>query len=565
MDILSALQNWFMQTYGQISLDEIGNWFVYNPKEPILFNTAFFLGVFLVFYPIYILTTKVSSRIYRNIYVFAFSLFFYYKSSGVYFLLLLFSGVIDFTLAKFLYQETNERFRKFFIIVSVLFNLGFLGYFKYANFMIVSYNGLFEGHLSLQNIILPVGISFYTFQSMSYIIDIYRRELEPTRNFFDYMFFVSFFPQLVAGPIVRASEFIPQIYKKTTLSRSDVNNALFMIIGGLIKKTVVSDYISLNFVDRVFDAPKSYTAFENLMAAYGYTLQIYCDFSGYSDMAIGIALLMGFKLSTNFVTPYKSASITEFWRRWHISLSTWLRDYLYITIGGNRSGSFAGFLFPSVFFGGLLIYGFLQFAVSPIPLIIGIVAAIVFILTIVFSKNSEKTMYTNVNMMTTMLLGGFWHGASVRFIVWGALHGLALAVNKVFAEYFPDKKGAKLTINKGFFHVISVLITFHFVAFCWIFFRAGTFAIALDVLNSIQQVTFDPSQWWVIAQGYENVFIVMLFGFAWHFLPARIVEFNKSIFDKMPIVFKAFALAMTFWVVYATSTSGPQPFIYFQF
>lgn len=565
MEILSALQNWFMQTYAHISLNDIGNWFVYNPKEPILFNTPFFLGLFLVFYPIYILTTKASSRFYRNIYVFAFSLFFYYKSSGVYFLLLLFSGVIDFTLAKFLYEETNERFRKFFIVISVFFNLGFLGYFKYSNFMIVSYNALFEGDLSLHNIILPVGISFYTFQSMSYIIDIYRRELKPTKNIFDYMFFVSFFPQLVAGPIVRASEFIPQIYKKTTLSRSDVNNALFMIIGGLIKKTVVSDYISLNFVDRVFDAPKSYTAFENLMAAYGYTLQIYCDFSGYSDMAIGIALLMGFKLSTNFVTPYKSASITEFWRRWHISLSTWLRDYLYITIGGNRSGSFAGFLFPSVFFGGLIIYGFLDFAVSPIPLIIGTVALVVFIMTILFSKNSEKTMYTNVNMMTTMLLGGFWHGASVRFIVWGALHGLALAVNKVFAEYFPDKKGAKWTVSKGFFHVVSVLITFNFVAFCWIFFRAGTFEIALDVLNGIQQVTFDPTQWWVIIQGYENVFIVMLFGFAWHFLPAGVIDTAKFIFDKMPIVFKAFVLAMTFWVVYATSTSGPQPFIYFQF
>ena len=168
----------------------------------------------------------------------------------------------------------------------------------------------------------------------------------------DYMFFVSFFPQLVAGPIVRASEFIPQIYSKIQLSRADFDSAIFLIIGGLIKKTVISDYISLNFVDRVFDAPKSYTAFENLMASYGYTIQIYCDFSGYSDMAIGIALLMGFRLSVNFRTPYQSASITEFWRRWHISLSTWLRDYLYISVGGNRRGSFGGFLFPSLFFAG---------------------------------------------------------------------------------------------------------------------------------------------------------------------------------------------------------------------
>ncbi|MDG2431770.1 MAG: MBOAT family protein, partial [Flavobacterium sp.] len=192
-------------------------------------------------------------------------------------------------------------------------------------------------------------------------------------------------------------------------------------------------------------------------------------------------------------------------------------------------------------------------------------ALIVFMLTILFSKNTEKTMYTNFNMMTTMLLGGFWNGASVRFIVWGALHGLALAVNKVFAEYFPTQKEAKWTFSTRFIHVISVLLTFNFVAFCWIFFRAGSFDLALDVLNSIQQVTFDPAQWMVIIQGYENVFIIMLFGFAWHFLPTKVVDFNKMIFDRMPIVFKAFTLAVTFWVVYATSTSGPQPFIYFQF
>src|SRR5690606_21500994 len=256
-----------------------------------------------------------------------------YKSSGIYFWLLIFSSVVDYTLSRLIFVEPKQFYRKFYLILSLIINLGLLAYFKYTNFFIDNFNMLSSGNMKFEDIILPVGISFYTFQTLSYTIDVYRKELEPTKSFIDFLFFVSFFPQLVAGPIVRASDFIPQIYQKLNLAKEDFNKALFLIIGGLIKKAVISDYISVNFVDRVFDAPNSYSAFENLMASYGYAIQIYCDFSGYSDMAIGLALLMGFTLPPNFLTPYKSASITEFWRRWHISLSSWLRDYLYISMG----------------------------------------------------------------------------------------------------------------------------------------------------------------------------------------------------------------------------------------
>lgn len=500
------MPNWFTEVFGTVTMATVEGWFTFNPKEPILFNTALFLGMFLIFYPIYILTTKAQTFTLRNVYVFAFSLFFYYKSSGAYFVLLLFSGVVDYNLAKLLYNEVLEGYRKFYLVLSVILNLSFLGYFKYTNFLIDNYNGIFDHNIPFHDIILPVGISFYTFQSMSYIIDIYRRELQPTKNILDYMFFVSFFPQLVAGPIVRASEFIPQIYAKLNLTREDVNKALFLIIGGLIKKTFISDYISINFVDRVFDSPNTYTAFENLMASYGYAIQIYCDFSGYSDMAIGIALLMGFRLSVNFRTPYKSASITEFWRRWHISLSTWLRDYLYISLGGNRKG--------------------------------------------------KVRMY--VNLFLTMLLGGLWHGASWKFVIWGVLHGLALVVERFFKDYIKLPKN-KLT------WFISVILTFHFVVFCWIFFRAKDFKTAFEVINNIGKLQFHLNEWITILHGYQNVFIVMAIGFTWHFLPERVVGFMKLCFDKMPIVLKALVLALAFWVVYATSTSGPQPFIYFQF
>lgn len=283
-------------------------------------------------------------------------------------------------------------------------------------------------------------------------------------------------------------------------------------------------------------------------------------------MAIGVALLLGFKLPTNFLTPYKSASITEFWRRWHISLSTWLKDFLYISVGGNREGSFGGFLFPALFFFGLILWGITYAPTSNIPLIIAVCSLVVFSLTFLLAKkDKERTMYTNTNLMTTMLLGGLWHGASLRFIIWGALHGLALAVHKLFSDYFPSPKDGKKTALGTFWNFISVLLTLHFVAFCWIFFRAKDFTTALDVLNNIGRVTFDPEQWETIIMGYKNVFLLMAIGYVWHFLPDGISKAMKAAFDKTPLVVKGVLLGLVFWLVYAAASAGPQPFIYFQF
>jgi len=546
-----------------ITPETLADWFLYNEKEPMLFSTAKFLRLFVIFYAMYITLRKTFNP--RLAFTALFSLYFYYLCSAEYFVLLLFSSVVDYTLGYFLYRETRNLQRKIYLWFSVIVNLTFLGYFKYTNFIVGNYNDLFGGHLSFYDVILPVGISFYTFQSISYIIEIYRKEITPTKTYLEYLFFVSFFPQLVAGPIVRAKDFLPQIYTKLNLTKEDVNRAFFLIIGGLIKKTVISDYISLNFVDRVFDSPNSYTAFENMMAAYGYTIQIYCDFSGYSDMAIGIALLLGFKLPINFRTPYKSASITEFWRRWHISLSTWLKDFLYISVGGNRHGSFAGFLFPALFFFGLVVWGITYAPVSNVPLIISITGLVVFSLTFLLSKERERTMFTNVNLLTTMLLGGLWHGASLRFIIWGALHGIALAVHKIFMEYFPSKKENQNKFGGYLWRFISIVLTFHFVAFCWLFFRARDFSVAMDVIKNISAVTFNFEQWKTIILGYKNVFLLMLIGYVWHFLPDSFTIKMRSSFDNLPLVVQGLIIGLTFWLVYAASAAGPQPFIYFQF
>jgi len=559
----AALAQWFTDNFS-FTTEQVKQWFTYNPNHPLLFNSSLFLGLFLVFYLVYIFTKKHVH--FRTVYVTLFSLFFYYKAGGNYFVLLILSSVLDYFFAGQIYKAQKPAARKFFLAVSMITNLGILFYFKYTNFLIDSFNAIFQSNFALMDIILPVGISFYTFQTMSYTIDVYRREIEPAKSFLDFAFFVCFFPQLVAGPIVRAKDFIPQIYKKLTLTKEETSLALFLIIGGLLKKAVISDYISLNFVDRVFEAPNSYTPFENLMAVYGYSLQIYCDFSGYSDMAIGLALLMGFTLPINFRTPYQSKNITEFWRRWHISLSTWLKDYLYFSVGGNRRGTFWGYFFPTLFFGATLFWAVKMYNTTPIPLYIVAGAIIVFVLAIVVAKDTKKSVRSHFNQMTTMLLGGLWHGANLRFIIWGALHGLALAVHKTFMDFFPAKKEDE---KKGFFsstaNVIFVIITFHFVAFCWIFFRAKDFDIALTVMNNIADLQFDWHKWQTIIEGYRNVFLLMAIGFVWHFFPQNMNDQLKNFFGSMPILFKAVIVALTFWVVYATASSGAQPFIYFQF
>ena len=559
----AALAQWFTDNFS-FTTEQVKQWFTYNPNHPLLFNSSLFLGLFLVFYLVYIFTKKHVH--FRTVYVTLFSLFFYYKAGGNYFVLLILSSVLDYFFAGQIYKAQKPAARKFFLAVSMITNLGILFYFKYTNFLIDSFNAIFQSNFALMDIILPVGISFYTFQTMSYTIDVYRREIEPAKSFLDFAFFVCFFPQLVAGPIVRAKDFIPQIYKKLTLTKEETSLALFLIIGGLLKKAVISDYISLNFVDRVFEAPNSYTPFENLMAVYGYSLQIYCDFSGYSDMAIGLALLMGFTLPINFRTPYQSKNITEFWRRWHISLSTWLKDYLYFSVGGNRRGTFWGYFFPTLFFGATLFWAVKMYNTTPIPLYIVAGTIIVFVLAILVAKDRKKSVRSHFNQMTTMLLGGLWHGANLRFIIWGALHGLALAVHKTFMDFFPAKKEDE---KKGFFsstaNVIFVIITFHFVAFCWIFFRAKDFDIALTVMNNIADLQFDWHKWQTIIEGYRNVFLLMAIGFVWHFFPQNMNDQLKNFFGSMPILFKAVIVALTFWVVYATASSGAQPFIYFQF
>ena len=491
-------------------LDKALGLLVYDTHQPLIFNSGLFLFLFAGFLLFYALLRRSTSV--RIIYVILFSLYFYYKSSGVYFLLLVFAAASDYWIARALYRTRRPWLRRSWVVLSIAVNIGMLGYFKYTNFLIDISNRLFgEGFLQFRNIFLPVGISFFVFQSLSYTIDIYRRQLRPLDRWTDYLFYRSFFPQLVAGPIVRAKDFIPQIRRPLHVSREMFGTGVFLILTGLFKKAIVSDYISLNFVDRIFDEPLLYSGFECLAGIYGYTLQIYCDFSGYSDMAIGIALLLGFRFPKNFDSPYKAATITEFWRRWHISLSTWLRDYLYIPLGGNRKGR----------------------------------------------------VRTYINLLITMLLGGLWHGAAVRFVLWGALHGAALALHKLWLKFVPRAKATGAEMSWGW-RIAGIFFTFNLVCFGWLMFRAEsmqTVSLMLHQIFSNFNLAVAPQ----VLKGYLSVFLLMGAGYALHMLPASADRTAQRIVAASPTVVQVLLAAGMIWCVMQIKSSDIQPFIYFQF
>ncbi|MCB0573109.1 MAG: MBOAT family protein [Saprospiraceae bacterium] len=484
-------------------LDKILDQFVYHRESPLIFSSGLFLFFFLVFMLMY-RSLRSHDRL-RILWGTAFSIYFYYKSSGLYFVLLIISVVVDFYLARWIQSTEDKGKKRWLLVLSLVANLGMLAYFKYTNYFAELWNGITGSGIGPFEIFLPVGISFFTFQSLSYTIDVYRGQLKALDNIWDYAFFVTFFPQMVAGPIVRAADFLPQIGRKLEISKADFGQGVFLFCIGLFKKAVISDYISVNFVERIFDSPLQYTGLENLMGVYGYALQIYCDFSGYSDMAIGIGLLLGFRFPVNFDSPYQSLSITEFWRRWHISLSSWLRDYLYISLGGNRKGRFR----------------------------------------------------TYINLMLTMLLGGLWHGAATRFIIWGGLHGLALAVERVVKETIPGTPG---TLRR----TLGVLFTFHFVCFCWIFFRAENMDTVYAILG---QIAFDfrPDVFGAFLSGYAPVVFWMAIGFTLHLLPKSAEQRAQTAVTALPLAGKALLLTAVIMLVMQVKSSDVQPFIYFQF
>lgn len=557
----------------------------FDDKFPLLFTQFYFWAFFaLVFAGVALFQKKI---LLRNIFLMAASLFFYFKTSGLFVILLLFTTINCYYIGKKIDQTDAQKKRKRLLFWGVFINLFLLAYFKYAYFFTYAFNELFHTKFEVINylalwandvsnstrfdvgrILLPVGISFYTFQSISYVIDVYRKRIAHVPNFFNFGFFVAFFPGLVAGPIIRANQFMPQLYKPFFLSRRQFGIAIFWILNGLLKKLILSDYLAVNFVDRIIENPQLFTAFENLSALFVYSLQVYADFSGYTDIAIGVAMLMGFYMPKNFNAPYKATNPGEFWRRWHISLSTWLKDYLYIPLGGSRKGK----------------------------------------------------LRTKINLMLTMLLGGLWHGASWNFVIWGGLNGIGILVFKGWKTFTNVKRlfvtgffflfslilfitfplpvfkialvwtgiiwlGAYLTylyidvcereplqkLNRAW----SIFLTFIFITFTRLFFRSGSnldpaeqtahaWSTAKSMINQIGG-SWKFGQIPEILLTYKAVFLLFVLGMIIHWIPERWKQRYRINFALMPLWLIGAAVLITVFIVYQFITADLQPFIYFQF
>lgn len=611
-------------------LNYIASIFTFDTDHPLLFTQfqfwAFFAFVFAGF------AYFKKKRLLRNSYLFFISLFFYYKTSGLFVGLLLLVTCSDFFIAKRIAASKTQLAKRLFLILSIVIDLSILCYFKYAyffadvlntafglnievsNYAAMGLNSLFGTTFSVDSIILPVGISFYTFQVISYTCDVYKGLIKPVKNILDFGFFVTFFPQLVAGPIVKASDFIPQLYKRYNLSKTQFGIAVFWIINGLLKKIILSDYLALNFIDRVFDNPLLFSGFENVAALFLYSLQVYADFSGYTDIAIGLSLLMGFHLPRNFNSPYKAPNCSNFWKRWHISLSRWLQTYLYIPLGGNRNITFGTcFWIITIMLIALILSGSIWIAA-----LVFLIAVLV-IFTAVKFPQKRKTITANLNSMITMLLGGLWHGASCNFMIWGGLNGVGMVVFKFWRDWtirnrmiialgitavlgliaiiFPAPlwnvllvfmllvtagaiirylyKRSSFTMGFSWLeHSWAILITFIFISFTRLFFRSGSDLDPATANEKAWQTASDMvtqigSTWsgniLDVITAYSGVFALFVIGMVIHWLPDRFKRRYRIAFAKLPIYAIGAITVLAIFVVYQFVSSEMKPFIYFQF
>lgn len=490
----------------------------------MVFTTLDFWVFFIAVYVVFALVASKTAL--RNFFLLVASLFFYYKTSGTFLLLLVFSILFSFGAGRLLARAKDALDRKVVLALSITVHLAFLCYFKYAYFfadavelfsgealrvfnpLALLGNSLLQGsYFTVDKILLPVGISFFTFQIITYLVDVYRGHTAPVRSMVDYGFYVSFFPPLVAGPIVRAADFIPQLHTKSLLTKAEFGMALFLVLKGLFKKIFIGDYMAVNFIDRVFANPLAYTGLENITALVAYSLQVYVDFSGYTDIAIGLALMMGFRLRENFNSPYKAVSVADFWRRWHISLSHFLRDYLYIPLGGNKRGA----------------------------------------------------LRTNANLMFTMLLGGLWHGASWNFIIWGAINGVGLLVYKAWRRVSPYENATHWAVR-----VWRVVFTFTFITFTRLWFRSPDTATVNQFTHRVR-----TNFGWDIAlhfvTGFKTVLAVMVLGFVLHWLGSGFKNRWRDRFVNAHPIAQALVCVAVVFIIYQSISAKAQPFIYFQF
>ncbi len=491
-------------------MDFIFSLFSYNQLDPARFNSVFF---FMLIFAVVAVLTFSDNRKFHIYTLLGASLLFYYKLSGLAIIVLIYLAVVDFYLAKAIQNTEHEKQKYRILLISIFNSLVVLGYFKYANFFLSNYFAVVEPesiYIPL-NILFPVGISFYVFRGLSYTIDVAREVIEPENNFGHYLLYLSFFPSVLAGPISKARDFLPQLSKPYALAEATYSDSLYLIMRGAIKKFAISDFIAVNFVTRVFDSPTMFSGFEVLVALYGATLLIYADFSGYTDMAVGLAGLLGFKVKHNFNQPFLAENVTDFWRRWHITLTEWFNDYVYKGLN---------FKFRKLGLTGVIAAVFITFTIS-----------------------------------------GIWHGPNWTFIIWGVLHGIAIAYDRLTLGL---RDWLILKLGKNTYLIFARVITFHFIALSIILFQSNTLTSALilyEKLFTAVDFSLFPS-WWAT---YSTVGVMMVLGYAIHFIPNTVTPRIMESFAKLSWIIKALIFALLVVLLYQVTSSEAQPFIYLEF
>ena len=482
----------------------------------MVFSSILFLFVYL---PVVLAVYYVVPARYRNLWLFIVNLVFYGWGEPVYILLMAFSIVLNFTAGLLIarYRLLEDKKARAVLTVNTVVNLALLVFFKYFDLLAATLSRIPGISIPALGLTLPIGISFYTFQTMSYPIDVYRGDTEEQKNFIRFGTFVALFPQLIAGPIVRYKDVASQLSARR-LNAEKFSSGVQRFTVGLGKKVLIANNIGALW--DVYAAAPELSFAGAWLGAIAFSLQLYFDFSGYSDMAIGMGRMLGFRFDENFDYPYLASSVTEFWRRWHISLSSWLKDYLYISLGGNRHGKFRQYF----------------------------------------------------NLLMTMLLGGLWHGASLNFILWGGFHGILLCLDKIWHSlcgvlspltYLPSKRNPNPTKN-WFVVMIGGVVTFHLVAALWVLFRAPSFGIAEQMFYQIWN-KFEPQIFFQWFTSYKAVALLMLLGYVLHFMPEFISDKAKDFVARCPLVVKAILIVVLVFIVIQIKSSDVQPFIYFQF
>jgi D-alanyl-lipoteichoic acid acyltransferase DltB (MBOAT superfamily) len=522
----------------------------------------------------FVLSFLHQKRLVRSIFITIVSLFFYFKTAKLFVFFLFGSMLWNYLIGNWISTEITHKKRKFGFVLGISLNIFLLVYFKYGFFFTESYNEMFKTDFQILNqfalwgngffgegsfdtkLFAAAGVSFITFQSISYLVDVYKKEVTPVKSFFDYTFYATFFPQVVLGPIAKAKEFIPQIYKPYVLDKIDFSWASIQIVKGLIKKLILADYIAVHFIDKVIDAPEAYPGFVGIIAMWAYSLYIYGDFSGYTDIATGIARLMGFRLMKNFNSPYKAINVGEFWRRWHRSLGGFFKEYLYIPLGGNKTGGIGSYIMI------IVILTFLIFITQWYDLIyiyLGITA--IYLIFIYFIPSFKRLVHRDLNLLITMIIGGLWHGPSENFVIWGTMNGVALVIYNYWKKISPYEKSEKLIARFW-----KIFITFNFITFTRIWFVILEDGKPLKFLEHItSNFQFSGEVFMKFFTSFMPVMIILILGMTAHWLPQKWKDAVEKIYMKMHVSAQLISVAIIIILVYQAVSDSSRGFVYLNF